>query len=172
MEAKSYTFDAMADTHRSRIYRAACLLLDDPHEAEDVTQRVFLEAWRGWARFEGRSEVFTWLYTILRRICARHRRQAWWRLFRTSDAPTLDSVPSDEMSPPEATRVSEARHAVRALLKQLSPRLREVLVLRYIEELSVGEIAQALRIPEGTVKSRIHYALQVAAQQWDKEVNE
>jgi len=119
--------------------------------------------------------VFTWLYTILRRTCARHRRQVWWRHFRASDAPTqaaLDDVPSDEPSPPEIARANEACRAVRTLLKKLSPSLRDVLVLRYIEEFSVGEIARVLKIPDGTVKSRIHYALQLAALQWNKEQKE
>ena len=168
MEPSADTFDAMAAC-RPRVYRAACLLLDDPHEAEDITQKVFLDAWRGWGRFEGRSEVFTWLYTILRRACARHRRQMWWRLFRAAGARTmqaLDDYPADCPSPGEATSVSDDGSAVRALLKKLSPGLREVLVLRYVENYSVSEIAQALKVPEGTVKSRIHYALQIAAQRW------
>jgi len=172
MEPSADTFDAMVEACRPRVYRAVCLLLDDPHEAEDITQKVFLDAWRGWSRFEGRSEVFSWLYTILRRACARHRRQTWWRLFRTQQAGAwspLDDCAAEGQSPYEATSDSDDRSAVRALLKKLSPSLREVLVLRYVESYSVSGIAQALKIPEGTVKSRIHYALEVAAKRWREE---
>ena len=174
MDLRAETFDAMAEDHRTRVYRAACLLLDDPHEAEDVTQKVFVEAWRGWARFEGRSETFTWLYTILRRVCTRHRQRVWWRLFRCSNATgeALSTLPSDEPSPLDKVRADDDHRAVRALLKTLSPKLREVLVLRYVESFSVPEIAHALKLPEGTVKSRIHYALQIAGQQWRKEEKE
>ena len=81
----------------------------------------------------------------------------------------LDDCPAEGPSPGEATSASDDCLAVRALLKVLSPGLREVLVLRYVESYSVSEIALALKIPEGTVKSRIHYALQVAAQRWREE---
>jgi len=172
MDPRADTFDAMAEVCRPRVYRAACLLLDDPHEAEDVTQQVFVEAWRRWGRFEGRAEVFTWLYTILRRACARHRRHAWWRLLRPRAAASVDAMadlPAAGPLPHEAVSSTEESRKVRALLARLSLGLREVLVLRYVESYSVPEIAVALSIPEGTVKSRIHYALQVAAREWRKE---
>lgn len=168
------SFDQMVDAHRVRIYRAACLLLDDPHEAEDITQLVFTEAWRGWERFEERSGAFTWLYTILRRTCARQRRRSWWRLLRnrepkeTADA-ALEALPADELSPREEACASEKQRDVRLLLRKLSPPLREILVLRYLEEFSVPQIADALGIPKGTVKSRLHYALRVAARHWAPE---
>jgi RNA polymerase sigma-70 factor (ECF subfamily) len=166
-------FNAMAETYRSRVYRAACLLLDDPHEAEDVTQKVFVEAWRGWSSFEGRSEPFTWLFTILRRVCARHCRRKWWTLFRFNGFVSweeADKLISDNPVPDEIQTVKERHFEVRKLLQLLSPRLREVLVLRYIEEYSVRQIADALRIPEGTVKSRINYALLIASNLWNKEM--
>ncbi len=172
MDPHADTFDAMAEAHRPRIYRAACLLLDDPHEAEDVTQQVFVEAWRGWGRFEGRSDAFTWLYTILRRTCGHHRRRAWWRLFRPAVAApeeALADLPAPDPSPLASASAREESRAVRALLGALSPGLREVLVLRYVESYSVPEIAKALAVPEGTVKSRLHYALQIAAKLWHKE---
>ena len=64
MQARAEPFETMVEATRPRVYRAACLLLDDPHEAEDVTQRVFVEAWRGWDWFEGRSERCTLLVMI------------------------------------------------------------------------------------------------------------
>lgn len=172
MPFSSSDFDAMADACRSRVYRAACLMLDDPHEAEDVTQQVFVEAWRGWARFDGRAEAFTWLFTILRRVCTRHRRRRWWLLFRSADCvpeEEADRLPAGDLPPDESQLLKEQHAAVRELLRHLSPRLREVLVLRYIEEYSVRQIAETLQIPEGTVKSRINYALAVAAARWRKE---
>jgi RNA polymerase sigma-70 factor, ECF subfamily len=163
------SFEAVAEECRSRIYRAACLLLDDPCEAEDVTQQVFVEAWRAWAGFEGRASAFTWLYRILIRVCARHRRRLWWRFWR----PRSQSIEQLDLPEDEATTAADdERRVLREMLREMSPKLREVLVLRYVEEMTVPEIAESLRIPQGTVKSRIHYALEVAARRWRKEVDD
>ena len=165
-------FDAMAEACRARIYRAACLLMDNEAEAQDVTQQVFIEAWRGWARFEGRASPFTWLYRILIRVCARRRRRRWWRVFHGGRAVTtdeMDRLPDPRRGPDADAAAADDGRAVRELLRRLSPRLRGVLVLRYVEDWSVPEIARALRIPEGTVKSRVHFALRTAERMWRED---
>lgn len=166
------SFESAALACRPRIYRAACLLLDDPHEAEDATQRTLVEGWRGWSRFEGRSSAFTWLYRILVRVCARHRRRhGWlaWRLGPTAPAEAAAALADPAPPPDEAHARGDDRDAVRALLRELSPKLRAVLVLRYVEDFTVPEIARALGVPEGTVKSRLNYALEAADRRWRGE---
>ena len=96
-------FDEVVEECRTRIYRAACLLLDDPCEAEDVTQQVFLEDWRGWAGFAGRSSAFTWLSRMLLRVCPRHRRRVWWRFWR----PRSQSIEQPELPEDEAATAAD-----------------------------------------------------------------
>ncbi len=172
MSMDTTSFEAWVNQYRTRIYRAACLLLDNPHDAEDITQQVFMEAWRGGSQFKGRSDPFTWLYTILRRACARHRRRHWWRIFgqQTESYETLlAQSPAITPAPCEESSLADDIRTVRLILRELSTALREVLILRYVEFYTVSEISHLLKIPEGTVKSRIHYALKVAAHHWPKE---
>ncbi|MDD5707096.1 MAG: sigma-70 family RNA polymerase sigma factor [Kiritimatiellae bacterium] len=173
MAGRPEQFDEVVETCRPRIYRAACLLLDSACDAEDVTQQVFVQAWHGWGRFRGESEAFTWLYRILLRICARHRRRWWWRKvlpFAGHESQQALANLADNVAGPDGhAAAGDDGCAVRLLLAKLTPKLREILVLRYLEDYSVGDIARALRIPEGTVKSRINYALGVARDIWCAE---
>ena len=161
-------FEQVVRDNRGRIYRAACFLLEDAAEADDLTQQVFVAAWRGWQKFEHRSEPYTWLYRILLRAHSRHRRRRWWRerllSRRDTDTPApLDTVADEQPTPDHALRSADDCLEVRAVIRGMSPKLRAVLVLRYSEDLSLEEIAATLGVPVGTVKSRLNLAQQVVA---------
>ena len=162
-------FEAVVQQNRGRLYRAACFLLEDPAEAEDLTQQVFVAAWRGWSQFEGRSEPYTWLYRILLRTHRRYRRKRWWvdRLFpfsRGNEVSPLESIADERPQPDSRLRQVDDCAEVRAVMRGMSQKLREVLVLRYSEDLPLEAIAATLAVPLGTVKSRLNLAQQVVAQ--------
>jgi len=131
-------------------------MLGDRQEAEDATQQAFLQAYRAWGRFAGRSSRKTWIFRIAANVCARaldRRRRAG------ADAVTLDPEAHDGGALPEAGLArAERAEGVRAALLALSPAHRMVLVLVCIEELSQAEVADLLGCPEGTVWSRVHHA--------------
>jgi RNA polymerase sigma-70 factor (ECF subfamily) len=161
-------FEQVVRDKRARIYRAACFLLDDAAEADDLTQQVFVAAWRGWQKFEHRSEPYTWLYRILLRVHSRHQRRRWWRErvlgHRDADSPaSLENVADEQPAPDSATRRADDRLEVRAVIRGMSPKLRAVLVLRYSEDLPLEQIAATLGVPVGTVKSRLNLAQQTVA---------
>lgn len=166
-------FDQVVRENRLRVYRAACYLLDDAAEAEDITQAVFVAAWRGWHRFEQRSEPYTWLYRILQRACSRHRRSRWWRehrltLRRIAVPEGIQSVADDQPDPGVLLQRADDCQEVQSVMRGMSPKLRAVLVLRYSEDLSLEEIAAILEVPLGTVKSRLNLAQQVVAERLRK----
>ena len=151
--------------HR-RIYAICYRFTGSPSDAEDLTQDVFLKLYKNLSSFDTQKGSFqTWITTLARNLLVDHFRRT--RLDRASDS--LDATfDGEEDGPTMAERLADPRpsqeHHVAGLelkarvqdaLKQLSPELREAVILRDLEDMDYKEIAQVLRIPEGTVKSRI-----------------
>lgn len=149
-------FDALVSRHGPGLLRLAAGMLGQAADAQDVVQETLLGAFKGLARFDGRSAVRTWLVGILVRQASLHRRRGrrW-------------PQPLDEASPPptplrgEGTlAAADARLDLAAMLAALSEEHRQVLLLREIEGLSYDDIATLLGIARGTVESRIFRARQ------------
>jgi RNA polymerase sigma-70 factor (ECF subfamily) len=127
-----------------------------------VAQEVFLLVYRQLGRFEGRSSLKTWIYRIAVNQC--HNRRRFWRRRRRDREEGLEAVAAEaagaraESSPYEEARRRERARRVQAALLQLSFEHRSVLVLREVEGLTCAEVAGALGVPEGTVKSRLSRA--------------
>jgi len=152
----SAAVEALVASCGDRLFRSACLLCGDPTEAQDLVQDTLLETIRSAHRFQGRSSLYTWLHAILLNL-ARHHHRKRRRLVYDEQAAQQEVAPMEETpSPADATLSSSAlAHA----LGQLSGPHREVLILRFYENMKVREIATHLGISKGTVKSRLHYAL-------------
>ena len=142
-----------------RLYETAIRLCGNRTEAEDYAFRTLERAVLRIDAFRGSSSLFTWLYEILvNLIRSDARRKAANALDFPGELPEqVDPRPE----PVDGLAAQEEAAAVRASLDQLPPYLREVVVFRYWEDLTVPEIARILAIPEGTVKSRLHQAKNV-----------
>lgn len=150
------------DRHGRAMYSLACRILSDPAEAEDVVQEVFAQAWRQRERYdERRATVAGWLLMMTRtrsidRIRARQARPAM-----TGDAePILQRQQDPAPGPEAATLTQDSAARVRAALAELTAVQRRALELAYFEGLTQTDIAERLREPLGTVKTRIRTALQ------------
>ncbi len=146
--------------HLPRIHRAALVLSGNPWDADDLAQETFLVFARTANRFEGRSNLYTWLYGILLNLDRRRRRRdgAQRRRLRV----LWDNEPAEERSSPAADlplEVAEWKRSLWAEVARLPDGQREALVLRYSEHLSYADIAAVLDCPLGTVKSRIFNGL-------------
>jgi RNA polymerase sigma-70 factor (ECF subfamily) len=139
-------------------------VLRSPTEAEDAAQEAFVKAFRSLRSFRGESRFYTWLYHIAVRVCLDRRRLArWGREEQIADsARRRDSETAD----------SELRIVVEALLERLSPPMRAALVLRELEGLEYEEIALALKIPVGTVRSRLNAARRKFRELWESAERE
>jgi RNA polymerase sigma-70 factor (ECF subfamily) len=151
--------------HR-RIYAICYRFTGSSCDAEDLTQDVFLKLYKNLASFDTLKGSFqTWITTLARNLLVDHFRRT--RLERASDSMDA-SFDGEEDGPTMAERLADPRPSqeqhvaglelkvkIQAALKQLSPELREAVILRDLEDMDYKDIALVLRIPEGTVKSRI-----------------
>jgi len=145
----------MLDRYGDRLLRSAFLLCGNGTEAQDFVQETFLQAMRSVHRFQGRSTVYTWLHAILLNLIRNHRRDQKRLVY---DEELLSREVAEE-NPNQSDAVT-ASSALGTALQQLSSTHREVIVLRYYENMKIQEIAGHLDISGGTVKSRLHYAIQ------------
>jgi len=132
--------------HRRRLNRVAANVLRDPHEAEDVTQEAFLKAFRELHKLRDDRAFAGYLYRICVRLCMDRLRS------RRPEPGIVDQAESS------AGNQIENRILIERLLDQLNPDLRMTLVLREMEQLSYDEVADVMRVPVGTVRSRLHTA--------------
>ena len=158
-------FAQLVRLHEGMVVSLAARLLGEVEEARDVAQEVFLQVYRKLGAFEGRSSLRTWIYRIAINQC--HNRRRFWRRRRRDRERSLDEagqapVPPGETghaaSPYQATLRRERARRVQAALLDLRFEQRAVLLLREVEGLTCEEVAAALGVPEGTVKSRLSRA--------------
>lgn len=149
----------LMERHYRRLYRVALAYLRNPDDALEAVQETFVKAYVGAARWDARAEVGPWLtriavnHAIDRYRSARRRRRSEEPLGEGDhDSRLVSGLPGPELS---AERRELARR-LDAALSALSPRQRAVLVLRHYEEMTLPEIAEALRLNLGTVKSTLH----------------
>ena len=155
-EGDSLAIERLVQTHQQDVYRLALSILDDPDEADDATQEVFVAALRSLDSFRGDSSLKTWLFSITINLC-RSRLQRGKSRARLRQI--LQSLFWREQARPESEAIqhetdSDLWQAVHAL----DEKHRIPVILRYYHDLPVAEIAEMLHIPVGTVHSRLNHA--------------
>ena len=141
--------------HHVRVYRFVLRLVRDQTKAEDLISEAFLDVWRQAGKFEARSAVSTWLLAIARyKALSALRRRPDEELDEETAAAIED--PGDD--PETALEKKDKGEILRKCLTALSPEHREIIDLVYYHEKSVEEVAEIVKIPENTVKTRMFYA--------------
>lgn len=164
-EGDDEAFGVLVDRYKDRVGRLAYQMLNDPDEAEDIAQETFVKLYASLHSFRGEAALFTWLYRVVVNTCHRRasklRRNSALSLEQTNGA---ENQQSNMDSPHQEADRKERDRVVRGAVTSLSPKYRATVVLRYFHDLSYREIAEVLRVPIGTVESRLHDARRILKQ--------
>lgn len=156
-------FARLVEANQNKIYSLSLRMTGNPEDAADLAQEAFLKAWRSLSAFQEESSFSTWLYRLASNLCIDFLRREKRRKTAVTtvsldddsdDAPPME-VPDHRFTPETEVERRELRAAMSRALHSLSEEHRRILILREVEGLSYTEIAQALELEEGTVKSRI-----------------
>ena len=160
-------WEEIVHLYHRRIYNVCYRFAGTTEDAEDLTQEVFIKMYRTLKSYDVSKGAFiTWVTTVARNLLVDHFRRS--KHDRVTDS--LESAPAGDQdaltlgeqlpdlgpSPDAGVQTEETQRTVHLALQKLSPELREAVILRDLQELEYREIAQVLRVPEGTVKSRIN----------------
>ena len=155
-------FGELVRLYEKKVYALPLRMCKNPEAAAEAAQEAFLAAWQGLKFFRGESSFSTWLYRLasnasvdLLRREQRHKAAAGPSL---NDEDTFIDIVDDAPSPQLSAERRELKEQVEAGLRELTPEHRAVLILREMHQLSYDEIAAALDLDTGTVKSRISRA--------------
>ncbi|HEU5403238.1 MAG TPA: sigma-70 family RNA polymerase sigma factor [Terriglobales bacterium] len=150
-----------------RIYNICYRFAGGADDAEDLTQEVFIKIYRTMASFDpGKASFNTWVTTVTRNLLVDHfRKTKNERITDSMDAPIgeedegrslSEQIEDKGVSPVEHVEKQQTKQLVHEALQKLSPELREAVILRDLQDMDYRDIAAALKVPEGTVKSRIN----------------
>ncbi len=158
-------FRALVQRFRVRIMNLVCRFINDRDRAEEISQEVFLRVYRNRERYRKSGKFSTWIFTIAvnltkNEIRSRVRHKGTFSLDAVDDEMGGEgmSFPDLRPLPDEDLNAAEIRSKVAEALEKIPPRYREAVILRDVEGLSYEEVGEILRIPGGTVRSRINRA--------------
>jgi RNA polymerase sigma-70 factor (ECF subfamily) len=160
-------WEEIVQLYHRRIYNICYRFAGTSEDAQDLTQEVFIKMYRTLSSYDvTRGALITWVTTVTRNLLVDHFRKS--KQDRMTDSldtvtsehedarPLSDQIPDKALPPDAGVQSRETRETVHRALQKLSPELREAVILRDLQDMDYREIAGVLRIPEGTVKSRIN----------------
>lgn len=155
------SFGELVRRHQDRLYNTVFRLVGNAEDALDVVQESFLSAYQSLGSFKGDALFFTWLYRIAinTAISLRRKKKNLLRIYNPGEGKHCEpSDPSEESQPGRAIELAEEEQRLHRALSRLSVEHRTVLVLKELEGQKYEDMAEALGVPVGTIRSRLHRA--------------
>ncbi|MBF0239137.1 MAG: RNA polymerase sigma factor [SAR324 cluster bacterium] len=157
----SSAFELLVNRFQNKIFRFILRHVWNRHEAEDLTQETFVSAFTRLSGYEARSQLSTWLFGIAYNKVLQHHRQSPGQNVEFVSEEILEEQPSLELTPSEKFEKDAMVHDLNRFIDQLPDDLKTVLILVSFEGCSYDEVAEIMKIPAGTVKSKMFRAREV-----------
>ncbi len=155
-------FAEIVELFKDKVYQLCYRMVGNAHDAEDIAQEAFIRAYVNINSYDTNRKFSTWLYRIATNLSIdrlRKRKPDYFldaEIEGTEGLTMYSQIPSDELQPDEMVESLEFQEWIQQEINELPVMYRSVIVLKYIEELSLKEIGDILDLPIGTVKTRIH----------------
>lgn len=164
-------YGEIVELYKDKVFQLCYRMLGNRHEAEDIAQEAFIRAYVNIARFNMELKFSTWIYRIATNLCIDRIRKKKPDFYLDAEVSGTDGltmysqVAAETNLPEEDLESIELQEAIQRAISKLPEKYRTVIVLKYIEELSLNEISEILDMPLGTVKTRIHRGRESLRQQ-------
>jgi len=164
-------FGEIVELFKDKVFQLCYRMLGNRHEAEDIAQEAFVRAYVNIHSFNQSRKFSTWLYRIATNLCIdriRKKKPDYFldaELAGTEGLTMYSQIASEGKSPDSEVETMELQEIVQREILRLPDKYRVVIVLRYIDDLSLNEISEVLEMPLGTVKTRIHRAREALRKQ-------
>jgi len=150
-------FQELVEKYKQKVYYMALDMTRNHHDAEDLSQEVFIKVFASIKDFRGESKLSSWLYRIAMNTCIDKTRRKRLKLVELDE--TVLEKPSVGGNPQKAMESRSTQQQIERALRKLPPRQRCIFVMRHYNELMLREIAEVLKISEGTVKAQLFRAI-------------
>ena len=164
LDGDADAFEPLVVAHQNFVYNIALKMLSNPDDAFDISQEAFIKAYRSLKDFKGESSFSSWLYRITANMCLdfmrRNKKRKSASIVYLDDADELKELelPDTRFDPVTELERKELRGAINDALNLLPEDQRSILLLRELNGMSYAEISEALKLEQGTVKSRLSRA--------------
>lgn len=162
LKGDQQAFAELVDLYQDKLYHMAYRMLNNRQEAEDVVQDTFLRVYKNLDRFDETLKFSTWIYRIATNLCIdrlRKRKPTYSLDAESQEYDGLDGysmIPSDNRTPESELILSDTQRIIHQAMESLPPKYKSVMMLRYIQDMSLQEVGDILDMPVTTIKTRVH----------------
>ncbi|GAK42615.1 RNA polymerase sigma factor [Paenibacillus sp. TCA20] len=155
-------FAELVELYKDKLFHLAYRMLNNRHEAEDIVQETFLRVYRNMEKYDPEQKFSTWIYRIATNLCIdrlRRKKPSYSLDAELGDQEGTDGyamIPSDNRTPESEALLSETQRIIRDAIETLPAKYKSIMVLRYLQDLSLQEISDILGMPVTTIKTRVH----------------